>query len=143
MLFSNVKIWLVGIAVVAVVTSIGLGYKHYSGLLATVDVLTATNAKLETSISVQGVTIDAQESALGVWQNSQANLLARVDEMLIASTEATSEARRLHEIFAQHDLSELAKAKPGLIENRINSGSDRIGSLLECASGSSDPSCSD
>lgn len=143
MLLGNWKLIIAGIAALAVVTIIGLGYRHYTGLIDSVATLTANNAQLETAVGQQKQTIAAQQDAIGEWQQSQDELLSRVDELQAVAEEAAKETRRLNDIFARHDLTELARRKPGLIERRINSGTRAAGRMLECASGARGADCPD
>ncbi|KFH18443.1 hypothetical protein ELZ19_07030 [Brucella abortus] len=132
-----------GVVALAVVTIIGLGYVHYNGLVDERDRLRTERAQLETAVRLQDQTLDAQAEALEEWQEAHRGLLARFEEMQRVADEAHAETRRLHALFSQHDLADLAARRPGLIERRINAGTTRIGRMLECASGAPGPDCPD
>lgn len=141
LLFSKWKMIAAGLAALAVVTTIGLTYRHYTGLLSKVETLQTNNTRLQTAVDEQTATIDAQEQAISEWQESQDELIARVEELQRIAQEANREVRRLNGIFSRHDLTELARKKPGLIERRINDGTDRIGRMLHCATGAEGEDC--
>ncbi|UFK26681.1 hypothetical protein [Roseobacter phage RDJL6] len=143
MVFSKIKLAIAGVLGLATLAIIGLGYHHYSSLLTERDVLKANNATLETAVGTQQTTIDAQSAAISEWDAAMAELSARIEEMERVQREATQETRRLNGIFSRHNFGALAFERPGLIEPRVNSGSDRAIRLLECASGASGPDCSD
>ena len=143
MIFSKMKLAIAGLLALGLVTIIGLGYRHYTNLLSERDVLKANNAVLETSVETQQVTIDAQTTAIGEWDAALNALSARIEEMERVQHEATQETRRLNALFAEHDLRRLSFERPGLIEPRINDGSDRALRLLECATGAGGEDCPD
>ena len=130
-----------GLVGLVVVTMLTLGFRHYTSLVDTVAVLTANEALLKRSIDDQGLAIDAQEETIGEWSDAQDALVKRMDEVQRVATAARGETRRLNEIFSDHDLTELARRKPGLIEPRINAGTARALRLLECASGARGEDC--
>ncbi|AKQ75791.1 hypothetical protein FDH82_gp01 [Roseobacter phage RDJL Phi 2] len=143
MVFSKMKLAIAGLLVAAMVTIIGLGYRHYTSLLSERDILKANNAVLETAVGTQQTTIDAQTAAISEWDQALAELSARMEEMERVRHEATQETRRLNALFADHDLRRLSFGRPGLIEPRINDGSDRAIRLLECATGAGGADCPD
>ena len=51
--------------------------------------------------------------------------------MSTRNAEIEAEAQRYLAIFARHDLSRLAAAKPGLIETRINKGTKDVFRTIE------------
>lgn len=143
MIFSKMKLAIAGLLVVGLVTIIGLGYRHYTGLLAERDILKANNAVLETAVGTQTITIDAQTAAISEWSLALTELSSRMEEMERVQLEATQETQRLNGIFSQHDFGNLSLQRPGFIEPRVNAGSDRAIRLLECATGAGGADCSD
>lgn len=133
----GVRGWLIAAACLLLL----LGYRHYTGLLETVSVLESNSVRYEVALGVQGGTIDAQERVIGEWQESQDRLLGTIEEMGRTQQDASTEIRRLNDVFAGHDLEALARARPGLIERRINSGTAAAWRMLECASGAVRPDC--
>lgn len=128
---SNWKLILGGVLAVAVVSIIGVGYMHYQGLVEDNRRLSENNAKLETAVETQQGTIAAQRDAIGQWAEQAARLQASIEEMQAVQRQASQELRRINDIFADHDLTNLSRAKPGLIEPRINSGTADALRMLE------------
>lgn len=134
MLGLKSKIILGAFGVATIGSIIGLGYRHYVGLVDQVGQLESEKAQLETSLAVQDATIADQREALLRWLDEAEAQEKRLGELQAVAQSATEEARRLNDIFAEHDLTRLTLARPGLIERRINSGTADIGRVLECAS---------
>jgi len=134
-MFGSMKMWIVGLAGLAIVTAITLGYSHYTSIVADLAVSKANEVKLELAIDVQKDTIVAVQENAADWKDAYAALEAQAEVVRQIAVEAQAEQERLNGLFAEHDLNELAGAKPGLIESRLNSGTARIGCMLETASG--------
>lgn len=56
---------------------------------------------------------------------------ARLERLSNQFADAQDQVNSLKEILSEHDLEYLAINKPGLIENRINNGTDDLGKELE------------
>lgn len=143
LLFSNTKMIVITVICFTIGSALFLGYRHYTNLLETVEVLTENNFKLEAAVEVQGMALDASLSAIDKWQTSQLELQKKVEESIQVSNEAQNELRRITNVFAKHNFTELSRRKPGLIERRINTGTDSSIRMLECASGAKYSYCSD
>lgn len=118
-----------------------LAWRHYTGLLETINTLKTNSALLESAVGTQEQTIQVQQKALQEWKKNQEELTRLIQESHRIAQDASSEVRRLNAIFVSHDLDALAKKKPGLIQQRINSGSDLSRQLLECSSGAKRDDC--
>lgn len=126
----------------AVVLSIFyFGFRHYSDMVDDIAMLNADKAKLEVSVKLQKQTIQVKDEAIDKWEAAQKELIATIEAMAEVSAAATAETRKINDLFADHNLSELSKRKPGLIEKRINRGSARSDRLLYCASGGAGRDC--
>ena len=132
-MISRAKLIGLGLAALAIIAIITLGYRHYTGLVE-------ENKALSVEIAVKNETILSQEATnkraiatIGEWKESQDKLANSFNELAEAVKDARKETNRLSLIFRKHDLEKLALRKPGLIENRINSGTSNINRLLECA----------
>lgn len=88
---------------------------------------------LEVSLATQKLATFAAKQAVENWKASAENFQAVLAEMTKVQKEATNETRRLNETFTKHNLANLAKKKPGLIEARINNGTADMLKLLEDA----------
>lgn len=142
-MFAGVKLKVVfaGVIGLLLLGMLTTAYWQYSRTVAENQVLRANNATLETAIDTQTVTINAQRDALTGWEEHSLELVRQMETLQRTGEEARLETRRLNELFRSHNLDDLATRRPGLIEDRVQRGSDRIGCLLEQASGANRPDC--
>jgi uncharacterized coiled-coil protein SlyX len=140
-MLPRVKTLIVGVLLLAVLATVGAGYLHYRGVLRDLSEARDRAARLEVQVAVQDATIAEQASALSDWQEAGRKLQASLDQMTRVAREAGAETRRLHATFAEHDLSALARARPGDVEALVDRGAERISRLLECASGADREDC--
>jgi len=77
--------------------------------------------------SLQNDTIDTLQNSI-ITQNSN------ITELQTKSNKAEEEARTLTSILLRHDLERLSYAKPGLIQTRINKGTNQVILDLEALS---------
>ena len=127
-----IKVWLFGLAAIALTTIITLGYSHYTGLLDEVSVLRANNTQYDLATKLQDETIEELKGVAGEWKQQTDRLIGEYAKLQQVAEDANRETRRLNVLFAEHDLAKLAKVKPGLIERRVNSGSAAILRMFEC-----------
>ena len=126
----------------AIVTAVALAWSHYTGLIKSVVTLTANNAKMDSAISQQKQTIEAAEGAIQEWKGNQLQYQMNIAEAARVANEARSEVKRLNDVLSKHNLTELSKAKPALIEHRLNDGTRDAARMLRCASsGNRDKDC--
>jgi hypothetical protein len=139
------KIGLKGILLALGALALGLfiflAWRHYTGLINENSVLKVNSALLQTSLNSQKDTIEAQEKALGNWKKNQEETQALLNKALSVSQSANEEVKKLNAFFIKHDVVALAHKKPILLQDRINSGSNRARFLLECATGFNDSNC--
>lgn len=134
--FTGIKLAIYGIIALAVVTSIGLAYTHYQGLLVTIQTLKSNEVKFNFALSKQSETIEIAEDRVREWQQNAEKMKELYEEVFRENETANSEVKRLNGLFSKHNLAKLAKAKPGLIEKRINAGTINMFRMLQCASNS-------
>ena len=89
-----------------------------------IGVLRGNQIVLESKVREQN---DAIDNYLARQQQTQAQL----DILEQEKRQAMEDVNRLRKIFARHDMDNLALAKPGLIETRVNKASDRVMTNLE------------
>ena len=89
-----------------------------------IGVLRGNQIVLESKVQEQN---DAIDNYLARQQQTQAQL----DILEQEKRQAMEEVNRLRKTFARHDMDNLALAKPGLIETRVNKASDRVMTNLE------------
>ena len=130
---STFKLAAIGLAALAVVTIIGLAYRHYTGLINDKVVAEANVAKLEVALATEQATVAALKANVDEWKQAAERYQKAAHEAQLTAKHAKAETRRLNALFSEHDFTNLARRKPGLIERRINSSVRRAGSLLECA----------
>ena len=88
-------------------------------LQAEVDFTRAENVALQTAAQTNEATIRSLE-AKSAQQAQQMGVLTQNNQKL------SSERDEFMSIFKKHNLTKLARSKPGLIEPRINSGTHRV-----------------
>ena len=106
-----------------------LYYKHTQEKIAT---LHQNNAKLEGAVESQKAAIESMDENF----TKQSKL---VGYLQIKLSEAEDGYKKLASKLRRHDLEELSRAKPGLMENRINKGTARLILELEEISGVKKP----
>lgn len=104
--------------------------------------LVANQATLESAVSEQNSTIQQAVGALDEWKQDRAEFQDTLLALQTTQVEASQEARELNRLLAKHDLTELTKRKPGLLERRANRATAESLRLLECATGAGGSSCS-
>ena len=104
-------------------------YKHTQKTIAT---LHQNNAKLQGAVESQKAAIESMDENF----TKQSKL---VGDLQIKLSEAEDGYKKLASKLRRHDLEELSRAKPGLMENRINKGTARLILELEEISGVKKP----
>lgn len=72
-----------------------------------------------------------QEETINALEEARETQTEALDEMRRRSNEIQNEMNRYLDIFARHNLSKLAAAKPGLIEKRVNNGTKQVFDTIE------------
>ncbi len=113
-----------GIAMLVMAGLFGLYYKLSQKTIAT----------LNQEVSAQQARAVSAEANLKFMQESLQDQLKSLDKLAEASVIIRKEQKATIDIFAEHDLNKLASRKPGLIERRINKGTDAVFAELELLS---------
>ena len=113
----------------------GAGYAYHTTVVsqkdATIAQLESNNAILKTNISiVEGALEKETQARERSEQNLQVQLKA-VGELTEKNNSMQAEMDDYLSIFKRHDLTRLARAKPGLIEPRINNGTKKVFEAIE------------
>ena len=87
-------------------------------------VLKENSARLETALETETASREQAEKNLKVQ-------LEAVGKLTEANTEMQAEMDDYLSIFKRHDLTKLARVKPGLIEPRINNGTKKVFEQIE------------
>lgn len=120
---------------VALVTTIALSYRHYTGLVQDKVDLTAKVGTLEQDVAREKSRADAFERTIDKWDEAATIQVAALDRFSTAQREAGETTRKLTDVLSKHDLGALARSKPGLIQSRINAGTADAFRLLEQSTG--------
>lgn len=92
---------------------------YYDSTQATIQRLSAEKAILDTALEQQTASINAMQEQMERQNELNTELQANLQE-------ANSGLSEMRSKFARHDLTRLAIAKPGLIQTRINNGTDEV-----------------
>lgn len=118
------KIGAFALAAVFVGSIVFAGYRHYQGLLETVETLKIENFALNQAVDGY----KARETNM-VKQMDGAN--ERTMEAQRSLTEAVKRLDASRELFAKHDFGALLAAKPGVIEKMMGRATKRIFAKIE------------
>ena len=113
------------IFIIALLGSLGgLGYKMYTDTMNRMQSIANEKAALEVQLQEQAAAMEAQLEAMRLQTES---LNEMNDRAAIVEAQMTSYLK----IFKDHDLTRLARAKPGMIETRANKRTDEIFTVIE------------
>ena len=88
-------------------------------LLDEISTLKGNQLILETEISEQNKSIE-------LYKENAAKSQQEITSLTKKNQESVKEVNKLRDTFARHDLDELALAKPGMIQTRVNNGTKRV-----------------
>tara|TARA_R110002167_G_C12406177_1_gene627447 strand:+ start:65 stop:448 length:384 start_codon:yes stop_codon:yes gene_type:complete len=75
--------------------------------------------------------IEKQNESIKNYLEQQKNQQAQLNQLEADKQKAMQDVNRLRKTFANHDLDELALAKPGLLQSKVNKASTRVMATLE------------
>ena len=75
--------------------------------------------------------VQEQNDAIDNYLAKQKQTQAQLDTLEQEKRKAMEDVTRLRKTFARHDLDDLALAKPGLLQGKINKASARVMEVLE------------
>ena len=108
------------IFVLAIIGGVGYGaYAYYQDTQQRIATLQQNNAKLETVAKQNETTINSLQESQEKFANLNLELQGKLDE---AEKYGDELRKKLH----KHDLTRLSIKKPGLIEKRINDGTQKL-----------------
>ena len=82
-------------------------------------------------VAAQTARANSAEANLKFMQESHRKQQEAIQELAESSVQIRKEQEATIDIFAEHDLKALAERKPGLIERRVNSATERVFNELE------------
>lgn len=112
----NWKRLLIEIAIIAVLVGVGYWYFNYSQNKISI---------LEANLAKMTVAVDEQKKAIVALQAFNAKQAKDITQLQGGLSAAEAESAALAAKLAKHNIEELARAKPKLMEKRFNSGSNK------------------
>jgi len=113
------------IFIIALLGSLGgLGFKMYTDTMNRMQSMANEKAALEVKFQEQKAALERQLEVMALQEESLADMNERA-----AVVEA--QMKDYLKIFKDHDLTRLARAKPGMIETRANKRTDEIFTVIE------------
>ncbi len=131
---NGLTTWLIGGMAAALLLS-GLTVWYYK---AEYDGQLKENGRLETALTVEKAATENALKTVDAWKSSAEAFQRTLGDMTKNQLEATKETRRLNDTLSGHDIGALAKGRPGILQGRVNTGTERMRQLLERASGGPD-----
>ena len=111
--------------IIALIASVGgLGFKMYTDTMNRMQSLANEKAALEVQVQQATAALERQLEVMALQEESLADMNERA-----AIVEA--QMQDYLKIFKDHDLTRLARAKPGMIESRANKRTDEIFTVIE------------
>ena len=138
-MLNKIMVW--GVVSLLLMSVVGLAYKHYTGLVEELSDAKVLQSELSIALKSNEVLNEKMNEAIDQWSISQDEYKKELNALRKVAVDSQRGVRELNDILSRHDLQDLAFKKPGLIERRINDGTSRAFSLLECATGSDSPDC--
>jgi|TARA_B110000908_G_scaffold102116_1_gene120351 FtsZ-binding cell division protein ZapB len=113
---------------VVIMALTGVGYWYYTTSQATIQVLTANNAKLDTAIQLNEETITSL-------QEDYTKVVEQNNKIQAEYADIRQQNNRLRDKLSDLDLGLIASEKPDSIERAINRGTINAGRCFEILSG--------
>ena len=111
--------------IVALIASVGgLGFKMYTDTMNRMQSLANEKAALEVQVQQATAALERQLEVMALQEESLAEMNERA--AIVAA-----QMQDYLKIFKDHDLTRLARAKPGMIESRANKRTDEIFTVIE------------
>jgi|TARA_R110000822_G_scaffold22988_1_gene71361 biopolymer transport protein ExbB/TolQ len=88
-------------------------------------------ATLKGNQIVLEIEIEKQNESIKNYLEQQKNQQTQLNQLEADKQKAMQDVNRLRKTFANHDLDELALAKPGLLQSKVNKASTRVMATLE------------
>ena len=113
------------VVIIALLSSLGgLGYKMYTDTMNRMQSIANEKAALEVKFQEQKAAMERQLEVMQLQEES-------LSEMNDRAAAVEAQMQDYLKIFKDHDLTRLARAKPGMIETRANKRTDEIFTVIE------------
>jgi len=123
------------IMIFAIIGTIGGGYMHYQTTVAkyeaAVSKLEANNRTLKENQVQMEIAVRTAESSLKTAEENAKKSEAAMSALTARNNELQREKDNAMKIFKDHNLTRLARAKPGMIETRANAKTAKVFKDLE------------
>lgn len=121
--------------ILLLILALGGGYAYHQVTVSNLEVakaqLEANNRTLkENQIQLELAVNTAQESLRAAEENAKKSEAA-MSALTAKNNELAKDKANYMKIFKDHNLTRLARAKPGMIETRINNGTEKVFRMLE------------
>ena len=126
-MLGGTKMIIVLVVLVAVSGTIYAGYNYVTALQQANAQLEADKAKLAIAVDLKTAENESLMAGIEAMAKESVALNEKLDE-------TRAERRKAKRIFDDHEFTKLLQAKPGLVERRMVSGTDRMFYALEQAS---------
>lgn len=112
----------------AAMLSAGVAYHYYTinDLQKDVSFLTENNATLNQQVTSMGEAAIINEKTIIDLNENISRQITTISRLTTTNTQIEREKEEYLSIFKRHNLSDLARRRPGLIENRINDGTAEV-----------------
>lgn len=118
-----------------VILAMGVGgYIYYNTTETKINTLEARAIQQANENNALRIAQDEQNRTIDALQSNLTRTTDALNNMASRNNEIQAEMSRYLDIFARHDLARLAAAKPGLIETRINKGTQDVFDTIESES---------
>lgn len=111
-----------------------VGYVYYNTTETKINTLEARAIEQANMINALEIAQAEQNNTIDALQSNLVRTTTALNDMSTRNAEIEAEQRRYLDIFARHNLAQLAAAKPGLIETRINRGTKDVFDTIEAES---------
>ena len=121
--------------ILLLVLALGGGYAYHqvtvSGLETQVVQLEANNRTLKENQVQMEIAVNTAQASLKAAEENAKKSEAAMSALNSRNQELNREKQNYLKIFKDHNLTRLARAKPGMIEKRINNGTQKVFEALE------------
>lgn len=122
--FSSIKLWIFGAIFLFISSVTVLGYNYVKNVIA-------DNKRLAIEVSTLAASNEGLQIALDVTAENNKRQAELNGSLQVKLSESEGRLNELRQKFLDHDLSNLAMEKPGLIERRVNSGTQNVFNAIE------------